>query len=397
MHLNLQGHIGQAFYSRQDSWSLTILKSLTNEADQRMTHVMSLVGSHVEEKGMAKPELSDSFHRLCMELTNILHSYYLIEQWHVSPFDLRNDDINFLHRLCDTANRETPNAKDPSSGTDVCDEDVSILNGIRSELVRHRLLLWNHCESLLERLIDAYLIRDCSLKSSLSLPNLTYLIEIEHLMESVVQEFIGSSISCSDFDPDSFFRGLRNKLSSVCLYYLDCFHRESLSVISTMILNESWQLISTDTIDSDLTSSPILSQQKSETMLITGRGKNKAHQFLSQAGAVSERFFSNYYLKENVFSKLACKSFTQTNENSPSDLGHVGYQELLVAVTETTTRLERRNTKHFGGTQTAVNGLARLTAKYLHLMKVLPLISSDIATSLTLLYDFYFVSILRLW
>jgi len=394
VHLKLQGRIGQAFYSRLDSWSLTILKSLTNEADQCMTHVMSLVEAHVEENGVAKPGLSDSLHRLCMELTNILHSYYLIEQWHVSPFDLRNVDINFLHRFCDTANRETPNAKDPSSSTDLCDEDVTILNGIRLELVRHRLLLWNHCESLLERLIDAHLIRDYSLKSSLSLPSLTYLIQIEHLMESVVQEFIGSSISCSDFDPDSFFRGLRNKLSSVCLYYLHCFHRESLSVISTMLLNESWQLISADTID--LTSNPILSEQISETILTTGRGKNKANQFLSQAGTVSERFFSNYYLKENVFSKLACKSFTPTNENSPSDLGHVGYQELLVAVTETTTRHEGRNTKHFGGTQTAVNGLARLTAKYLHLMKALPLIASDIATSLSLLFDFYFVSILRL-
>ena len=49
--------------------------------------------------GLVTPDLAaNCLIRSCELLSDIVHTHYLIAQWHLSPFDLRNSDPGFLHR-----------------------------------------------------------------------------------------------------------------------------------------------------------------------------------------------------------------------------------------------------------------------------------------------------------
>lgn len=372
-----------------------------------MMRALPLIAASVndqEQEAKLKSGLPTSFHQLCGDLTGILHSYYLIEQWHMSPFDLRNVDSSFLHRQrvsddisTHRSSRETPNALDPSSSPEFCPLEAKLLREIRTELVRHRHLLWNHCESLLERLIDEQLIQDSKHKlPSLSLPSLTYLMQIEHSMELIVQDFIGSSIRNSDFDPEAFFRGIRTKMSHVCLRHLHCFHQESVNAVRNMLKDESWHLMSVDTSINTPTFDINYAEKSCATVLTSHGGHVKPDASQSQAGALNVGYFSNFHLKGNVFNHVDICYSSLTTMHSSSYFDKV-FQDLHHAVRHATARSEGKSKKHFGGTKTAVNGLTHLSVKYLQLMKALPLIADHVAASLSLLFDLYFVFVLRLW
>jgi hypothetical protein len=324
----------------------------------------------------------------------------------MSPFDLRNVDSSFLHRQVlvvsddistHRSSRETPNALDPSSSPEFCAQEAKLLREIRTELVRHRHLLWNHCESLLERLIDEQLIQDSKHKlSSLSLPSLTYLIQIEHSMELIVQDFIGSSIHNSDFDPDAFFRGIRTKVSHLCLRHLHCFHQESVNAVRNMLKDESWCLMSVDTSINTPTIDIIHTEKSCATALTSQGGHVKPDASQSQAGTLNVGYFSNFHLKGNVFHQIYNFCSSQATIHSSSYVDKV-FQDLHHAIRHATARSEGKSKKHFGGTKTAINGLTHLAVRYLQLMTALPLIADHVAASLSLLFDLYFVFVLRLW
>lgn len=391
-----------------DSWSLGILKSLTNEADHCLLRALPLIATTVQEEG-GKPisGLPSSFHQLCIELTNTLHSYYMIEQWHKSPFDTRNADIKFLHRegcndkvdvFINEISKETPNALDPSSYPEFCcTEDSKRLNDIKRELARHRYLLWNHCEPLFEQLIDEHLSQDSKRNlSSLSLPSLRYLMQLENLMEFVVQDFVGLTLPASDFDPESFFRGIRTKIRHLCINHLSFFHRESVDVLRKMLQDETWQLMS---VDNSVASPPNFYGLREQSVATAGTAHLEQFQSIfsqSHDDVLPGGSFFNFHLNGNLFNQIGNYHTLEATRYSTSYFDLI-FQDLHNAVKHATSLHNGKSQNNFGGTKAAFNGLAHTTVKYIQLIKTLPLIADDVAASLTSLFDLYFVFVLRLW
>jgi hypothetical protein len=359
-----------------------------------------------DEEGNPISGLPASFHQLCLELTNTLHSYYMIEQWHKSPFDTRNADINFLHRQgcnynvdvgINEISKETPNALDPSTNPEFCTEDAKRLNEIKNELARHRYLLWNHCEPLLEQLIDEQIIQDSKRKfSSLSISSLKYLIQIENLMEFVVQEFVSSAIPTSEFDPESFFHGLRTKMKHVCITHLRFHHRESVDVIRNMLKDETWHLMS---IDSSVLSPIYFVEHRKQSVATANTAQmdqSKSNLSQSQTEVFPKDSFSNFHLKGNLFHRMGNYYPSEATRHSNPYFDRI-FQDLNHAIKHATSLSDSQLKNHFGGTKAAFNGLAYAAVKYIELIQALPLIADDVAASLIALFDLYFIFVLRLW
>jgi hypothetical protein len=358
-----------------------------------------------DEEGKPISGLPASFHQLCLELTNTLHSYYMIEQWHKSPFDTRNADNNFLHRQeCNDnvdvgiheISKETPNALDPSTNPEFRTEDAKRLNEIKNELARHRCLLWNHCEPLLEQLIDEQIIQDSKRQfSSLSISSLKYLIQIEHLMEFVVQEFVGSAIPKSEFDPETFFHGLRTKIKHVCVTHLRFYHRESVDVIRNMLKDETWHLMSVDSA----VPSPLYFFERRKQSVATANNaqmdQSKSNLAQSQTEVFPVGSFSNFHLKGNLFNRMGNYYPPEATRDSTPHFDQI-FQDLNHAIKHATSLSDSQSKNQFG-TKAAFNGLAYATVKYIQLIQALPLIAEDVAASLIALFDLYFVFVLRLW
>jgi hypothetical protein len=49
---------------------------------------------------LVTPDLSaECFVRTAEFLVEVVHTHYLITQWHLSPFDPKNEDVEYLHRF----------------------------------------------------------------------------------------------------------------------------------------------------------------------------------------------------------------------------------------------------------------------------------------------------------
>eukprot|EP01038_Epipyxis_sp_PR26KG_P013483 gene13483-18091_t len=61
--------------------------------------------------------------RSCALLAEMIHTHYLLTQWHSSPFDVRNNDWNYLHRKAVDIYDFTDNPDDSDDNNDEEDED----------------------------------------------------------------------------------------------------------------------------------------------------------------------------------------------------------------------------------------------------------------------------------
>jgi hypothetical protein len=108
------------------------------------------------------------------QLSALLHSYYLLIQWHRDPFSLRNADIQYLHRCnihaAPTAPSTTPSTSSltPSSSCRQSHEHADDPNVAQDQILSsslyvahigmafwsHRKLVWENMQHCVSDLLD---------------------------------------------------------------------------------------------------------------------------------------------------------------------------------------------------------------------------------------------------
>ncbi|CAN0031355.1 unnamed protein product, partial [Phaeothamnion confervicola] len=216
--------------------------------------------------------------RICRGAAELMHSHYLMTQWHLSPFDERNEDDDWLYRCPIThgsaaatsaatplrreaSGSSTPggggkggrggknggNGKDGGSGGSgkhrqrlsgsaaaaaaapaVVDEALrSQLSVLEESLRAQRAGLWARVERSLERLLTSASMRD-----GMGLEGLASLLGVLNVFVAVGEEFAGRASlplrRCLADKAEQFFIGK---------------HAEALQVLRQMVERELWQRV----------------------------------------------------------------------------------------------------------------------------------------------------------
>ncbi|GLD94901.1 hypothetical protein PINS_up003526 [Pythium insidiosum] len=395
--------------------------SSTHESNQRELAVSS----------SGTEQAVENVRRVYEALTNLMHTYYLLVQWHRDPFNPSNDDPEYLHRCgIDDDDDDDDDAEDvedegsvegiasgglisPSSkelvsprrrrrNSSVCSTDAarsqssspysSILCETGMTLVRYRKIVWENMQhnvmEVLERL-------DTS--SGFKLEHMISLSQATSVFIEVGEEFTGS--------PSTRMRSL---LRLKCEQYITSFHDDNLELLRMLIDTERWQRIFTEASIVDVTNEDILRLVEKRSGYRLNQAKNtQSARYRSHINAIHERgVFTNFHVSGNPFSALGLvdkdEKLGDTNSNQQdklveirtTDVGNNGKQiepELSPTQAEVSNQLIEED--EFVLTSSSLSGFVRLCGVYLKMMYHLPHIAWDVFLLLLNLHDFYLYAV----
>eukprot|EP00978_Attheya_sp_CCMP212_P004461 scaffold9727_cov61-Attheya_sp.AAC.3 len=207
------------------------------------------------------------YHQTCLLLADVMHTHYLLTQWHRSPFDKQNNDETYLHRkatqpttpegVVDGGTERTANDEkkdDASSDTKKDDAEFLVpLDGIAENLNKSKDQLWKHCESVLVGLLEEYIVQSSKKKKQTSdagansngenswavdLEGLHDVHQLSQQMLDLGRGFLGRVV-----EPSAEW------LENQCVIYrrhLRGVHVEAMNVMGAMLSHETWQLMPVD-------------------------------------------------------------------------------------------------------------------------------------------------------
>lgn len=196
--------------------------------------------------------------RSCEFLVDIVHTNFLISQWHLSPFDSRNRDSTFLHshfyverynlfeshddlegtiqfsdltiagRIETFLSRNGDILKDSTLFTNILSKfELNLLSQTYLHIISTRVILW---EELLRGLVG--MINSINFSSSIKLDDFVVMLWSLNLMIIIGKEFCGSDSKllevCIEQKSTEFFRN---------------FHIESFQIFRSMLDAETWQCV----------------------------------------------------------------------------------------------------------------------------------------------------------
>jgi hypothetical protein len=247
--------------------------------------------------------------RIAAAITHVMHSHYMLLQWHRSPFDPRNlsngAECEFLHRCgLDDADSSRLEDDDPvlfaqakASATKtskstfpgmrpaaVADggEFIKVLGQLRMYLLRGRNVIWQH----MQQRFGSYLFAAVGAAGvSLSVERLAQCLIVAGDLMSVGLEYVGYGRSpttgekaeMADIDPCGALRG---SLRLLCSQFMDSVHAEHFEKLKSMLSKELWQRV------------PVTEQAMGsimDTANLTGRGrfnKSTSHAIAAAAAAL---------------------------------------------------------------------------------------------------------------
>ena len=203
-----------------------------NQRNSAVPHeIMSLDELSLEE--LYERATSESFVpcivRSCELLADIIHTNYLITQWHTKPFDTRNVDESFLHRCGmggDTLNEDVFDEKQ-STTVDSNLRKYHQLSAVNENIVGSRLYLWKEVE-----LAVVDLLRKLSPTEAISLDDFVCMIWTLRKFCKLGQEFGGTACSA-----------LLSAIEEQSVQYARHIHIESCQLLQHMVATEPWQSV----------------------------------------------------------------------------------------------------------------------------------------------------------
>jgi len=223
-------------------------------------------------------------------------------------------------------------------------------------------------------------------------------------MEELAREFCGSATAAQNVSMETFFLELRAKLCQVFRKYLRACQREAVGVIGTMLLNETWQLFPVDFETGDQTEflfpfAEILKQNDDKDKWV-GAGEvgkllpgfqSYGNPFLVDNMSIEHESGS----KSKASSSLSSKNKYDNNKEESNRLDKFDNGNIQQKIRSFVDPYVEKGKCHIA-TQATMNGLARCTARHLHILKLLPIIADDVFLAISKLYDIYFLTVLRL-
>lgn len=354
--------------------------------------------------------------RSCELLADIIHTNYLITQWHRTPFDPRNDDHTFLHRnpatdedeesiifISENPNLETviSNAVSNAIGIDTLNlKDTSqndlMLNKLNRQLIQGRSVLW---DELLKALVE--MLKSINISAAVTADDIYAITWSVNAMIKLGKDFCAADcLSLSDC--------MTEKLKE----YFSNLHIESFHMVRQIISAESWQNVpipldemggvfgiikknfsvrNSDNI-SRIRNTIVGIQIKAVNTLVTFAQKdsssaNKDQSLLSMFGTYGNPLhFMTDGESNEVVERTA--SVDIANIDNPT----TSFKEILSATSQ-----EKKVTEGVPGviivTQSCMNGLARYAGRYLEIMHEIPLVAPEAFSGLCQLFDYYLCDI----
>ena len=334
---------------------------------------------------------------------------------------------------------------------------ATLLSRINDNIVASRVKLWQCCESVLVGVLEQYLqhlVKKKStdggnsggLKWAVDLQGLSNILWLSELIITIGREFLLPDVAnenklMSILCREGQCTGLGKALTNVFRKHLRGVHIEAMNVMGALLSNETWHLVpieinkdSTHLMDKIESLRSGHNVRRSIEQILQGscplladsneccNRKNLLFQFVSVGNpflhlnctgpTIYSRDASGSNNKERVKdasrseSSIVVSSGTENCPDSktperPTNIHHDPYSEAeedgLYSVIFPLISYEPNGLCILPlGTQSAVNGLVKWTARLLAVIKKLPIIASDVAKVLANIYDLYLLTVFRL-
>ncbi|EGZ28453.1 hypothetical protein PHYSODRAFT_343849 [Phytophthora sojae] len=178
----------------------------------------------------------------CYEhLTDLMHTYYLLVQWHRDPFNPLNDDVAYLHRC---------GIDDDDDDDDDTDEDDDhddrrfhhshskhghVLCDTGMTLLRYRKIVW---ESIQQNVLE--MIEKLDMAYGYKMEHIIALSLATTTFTEIGEEFTGAPSS-----------KIRSVLRVKCEQYLHAFHDDNIELARMLLDTENWLRVTASTTDGD--------------------------------------------------------------------------------------------------------------------------------------------------
>ncbi|KAF1332124.1 hypothetical protein FI667_g3969, partial [Globisporangium splendens] len=354
----------------------------------------------------------------CFErLTNLMHTFYLLVQWHRDPFNPKNDDLEYLHRCGiddddddddgddDESNEEnehhnnedgfasgdkafggrlrkllSPRTKRSSSissesSTTQRSPYSQILCETGMTLLRYRKIVWENMQQNVMEVLDRL--------------DMTYGFKMEHIIAlshatntfiNIGEEFTGAAAT-----------KLRSCIRIKCEQYLSALHDDNTELIRMLLDTENWQRVMThlEDGDSDIGLMRLIEKRSGY------RFEMKAREEFTMDPIYARRVFPSFHADGNPFSA------SNSSQWLSLDTGiRFQYEKRPIAVkTEKAGHEDTENNNQEDSVlgdehelvlnSSTLSGFIRFCGVYLKMMEHLPAIAWDIMLMLNRLFEFY--------
>lgn len=376
--------------------------------------------------------------RSCKLLTDVVHTHYLITQWHTSPFDERNEDWKFLHRCAiNLSDIEIDRKSVADMMLNFEDEAIDSTNdfdcktvqsfNLKSELQKRvNTVISAEAKSSLTNAMENNLkVVEDSLSSKSTLVKLVRLhqekltdsyqklaqsrsILWEEMSRSLI-DMLNMMTVTSAVKPDDFlalawalntmivigkeFCGSDSKtlvqiLEDKSREYSQHFHFESYNMVRQMLEVEIWQKFPIDLDEAGgiigLMRTSLAITDKTVEVSEEVDNEELETSILMGFGGKGNPFASMMEKHSDIDCKVRQDQFSKNRVYSSS---------LIKLLQESIVDSTSKSNDGYIVTQAAINGIIKYVSKYLQLMYIIPTTTLDLFHNLCQLFDYYICSV----
>lgn len=362
-----------------------------------LTHNLVTIRFDFESQSSYLPRV---FHRLCIVLSEVLHSHFLFTQWHATPFDDQSRRTESLHKSREQSTIHVDGA----------------LGVIDCGLKAARTRLWNHCELVIVKCFEEYLnfatkrklfeqeagfTEDSAWRQDLDALHQVLILadRFVSLKSSFFQE-TGVKSSLVSLRDDAVNWALYDKLSDIFRKHLRSVHVEAMNTMGRMLANETWRL-ACFTPPSDTVHTPGTTQTI-ENMLL--HALNTSSSYRNGSNGISWEDvvvtdeqpwrFNRFARDGNPFDAIESVGVEFIGFDSARVFVNKAPSDVHEAVTAIIQDCNGNGARV--APESVSQGLVVWLSRILTVVERLPLISEDVSAVFANLSDLYFATVLRL-
>ncbi|KAH7479338.1 Syndetin [Phytophthora ramorum] len=353
-------------------------------------------------------QMVENVKRCYEHLTDLMHTYYLLVQWHRDPFNPLNDDLAYLHRC--GIDDDDDDDDDDSEEEDDHDErhrspskhghgserlkgpespshrtgNVSLGQRQRSlydqvlcdtgmTLLRYRKIVWGNIQQNVLEMVEKL--------------DMTYGYKMEHIIAlslatttftEIGEEFAGAPSS-----------KIRSVLRVKCEQYLHSFHDDNIELARMLLDTENWLRVSASTTDGDDNTGLLRLIEKRSGYFF----ECKFREDLAVNPIYSRRVFPSFHAEGNPFSAANSMEWLSMKQGIRFHHEAKGYGNFADKMSpragdNQALPVMDPNESEFVLTSSSLAGFVRLCGVYLKMMEHLPHIGWDVFRSLNNLFEF---------
>ncbi|KUF64919.1 Coiled-coil domain-containing protein [Phytophthora nicotianae] len=309
-------------------------------------------------------------------LTDLMHTYYLLVQWHRDPFNPLNDDIAHGHGSGRLKGLESPSQRSRNGSLGHSGSQKSLYDQVLCDtgmtLLRYRKIVWENIQHNVVEMIEKL--------------DTTYGYKMEHIIAlslatttftEIGEEFTGAPSS-----------KIRSVLRVKCEQYLHAFHDDNIELARMLLDTENWLRVTASTTDGDDNAGLLRLIEKRSGYYF----ERKVRGDLAVNPIYSRRVFPSFHSEGNPFSAANSMEWLSMKQGIRFHHETIGVSNGDKMSPQLDDKLELPvmdpNESEFVLTSSSLAGFVRLCGVYLKMMEHLPHIAWDVFRSLINLFEF---------